>query len=128
MEESILFWKALLMISSILARNYLFKVSNWSKTLRCESCSRLRMKTIERCQWRHFSVFIVNCQHYSSFVLIVEYEQANVCWIHIENVKHFWRKDRVYHTLCCSIFSVKKFISKWHIELQIELIPSQPCG
>ena len=32
------------------ARNYLFKVSNWRAKMRCESCSRLRMKILERCQ------------------------------------------------------------------------------
>ena len=42
------------------------------------------MKTLERCQWRYSSVFIVNCEHTSSFVLIAELEQANVYWVHIE--------------------------------------------
>ena len=42
------------------------------------------MKTLERCQWRHSSAFIVNHEHTSSFVLIVEFERENVCWIHIE--------------------------------------------
>ena len=42
------------------------------------------MKTLERCKWRHSSVFIVNREHISSFVLIVEFEHGNVCWIHIE--------------------------------------------
>ena len=32
------------------ARNYLFKVSNLRAKMRCESCSRLRMKILERCQ------------------------------------------------------------------------------
>ena len=60
------------------------KVSNWRTRIRCESCSRLRMKTLERCQWCHSSVFVVNCKHISSFVLIVEFEQTNVCCVHIE--------------------------------------------
>ena len=42
------------------------------------------MKTLEQCQWRHSSVFIVNREHISSFALIVEFEHGNVCWIHIE--------------------------------------------
>ena len=42
------------------------------------------MKTLERCQWRHSSVFIVNCELISNFVLIVDFEQANVCLVHIE--------------------------------------------
>ena len=31
-------------------RNYLFKVSYWRTKIRCESCSRLRMKILERFQ------------------------------------------------------------------------------
>ena len=63
----------------------------------CENCSRLRMKTLERCQWRHSSVFIVNCEHISSFVLIVEFEQANVCWVHIEKTNTF--EDKIGYML-----------------------------
>ena len=40
-------------ISSVPERNYLFKVSNWSTKIRCSNCSILRMKTLERCRWRH---------------------------------------------------------------------------
>ena len=36
------------------------------------------MKTLERCQWRRSIVFIVDCEHISNFVLIVDFEQANV--------------------------------------------------
>ena len=56
--------------------------------IRCENCSRLRMKTLQRCYWRHPSVFIVNCNHISSFILIVEFEQANFWWGHINLIKH----------------------------------------
>ena len=47
------------MISSVPAMNYPFKVSNWSTKIRCENCSKLRMKTLHWYQWRHSSVFIV---------------------------------------------------------------------
>ena len=48
------------------------------------------MKTLELCQWRNPSAFIVNCEHISSFVLIAEFEQASVCWVHISRaVKSF---------------------------------------
>ena len=71
----------------------------------CENCSRLRMKTIGRCQWHHSSVFIVNCEHISSFVLIVEFEQANVCWVHIENKNTF--EDKIgYIMRYVAVFSV----------------------
>ena len=42
--------------------------------------SRLRMKALDRCQWRHSGVSLVNCEHISRFALIAEFEQANVCW------------------------------------------------
>ena len=58
---------------------------NWSSRKRCENCSRLRMKTLQWCRWRRSSVIIVNCEHISNFVLIVDFEQANVFWVQIEN-------------------------------------------
>ena len=47
------------------------------------------MKTLERFQWLRSSVFIVNCEHISVFVLLVDFEQANVCWVHIEKTNVF---------------------------------------
>ena len=94
------------------ARNYLFKVSNWSTRKRCKNCSKLK-----RCQWRHSNAFIVNCEHISSFVLIVEFEQANVCWSHIEKTNTF--EDKIgYITRYVAVFSVStKFTNKWHLNL-----------
>ena len=40
------------------------------------------MKRIE--QWRRSTFFIVICEHISILVLIVEFGQANVCWVHME--------------------------------------------
>ena len=34
------------------------------------------MKTLYKRQWRRSNVFIVNCEHISNFVLIVDFEQA----------------------------------------------------
>ena len=97
--------------------NYLFKVSNWNTRIKCEKCSRLRMKTLERCQWRRSRAYFVNCKHISDFLIIIGFEQAKVCWVHIE--KHFWRQDQVYHGLCCSNLVSKK---------AFEVIPSQHYG
>ena len=105
MEEKILFWATL------------FDFFFWSTRVRCVNCSRLRMKTVERCQWRRSSVFIVNCEHISNVILIVEFEQANVCWVHFAGFKHFWRQDRVYHALCCRVWT--KFINKEHLNLYL---------
>ena len=46
MEEKILFWEFLFVISFVPARNYLFKVSNLSTRIRCESCLILRMSIL----------------------------------------------------------------------------------
>ena len=56
---------------------------------------RLKMKTLERCQWRRFSILIANCEHISNFVLIVSFEQANVWWVHIEKLNTF--EDRIWY-------------------------------
>ena len=42
------------------AGNYMFKVNNRNTRTRCEICSKLRIKTPERCHWRRSVVFIVN--------------------------------------------------------------------
>ena len=44
------------------------------------------MKTQERFQWRRSSVYIVNCKRISNFYLIIDFEQANVFWVHIEKI------------------------------------------
>ena len=67
------------------------------------------MKTIERCQWRRSSVLIVNCEHTSNFVLIVDFEQTNVCCDNIEKINTF-EEDQVYHALCCVILSVNNLL------------------
>ena len=105
------------MISSVPAMNYLFKGSNWSTRIRFKNCSRLRMKTPERWQRHHSSVFIVNCDRISSFALIVEFEQGNVWWVHIENKNILEDKIR-YIMRYVAVFSVwTKFIDKWHLNL-----------
>ena len=52
------------------------------------------MKTLERCQLHRSSVFIVNSEHISNFLLIIDFEQATVCWVHIENINTFEKKIR----------------------------------
>ena len=77
---------------------------------------RIKIKTLEQCQWRRSSVFIVNCEHISNFF--------SDCWLWTGKClqgsywksKHFWRQDRAYHALCCSILSVNK-INKQHLNL-----------
>ena len=94
-ERKYFFWEGLFVISSVPTSNYLFKVSNWNTIIRHEYCSRLRMKAIvERCQWPRSSVFIVNCEHISNLLLIIDFEQAKVCWVHIKKINTFENKIR----------------------------------
>ena len=105
------------MISCVPAMNYMFKVSNWTTGLRFEICSRLRKKTLERCKWRHSSVFIVDCERNSSFALIVEFEPAKVYWVHIEKTNTS-EENFEYIMPYGAVFSVwTKVINKWHLNL-----------
>ena len=49
---------------------YMFKLHNRNTTTRCEVCSKLTIKTLERRQWLRFGVFIVNFEHISHLVLV----------------------------------------------------------
>ena len=43
------------------------------------------MKIVEVRQQHHSGYFIVKYKHASHFVLNADFEQANVCWVYIEN-------------------------------------------
>ena len=45
------------------AGNYLFKANNRITKTRCEICSKLTIKILERRHWRRSGVFIVNFKH-----------------------------------------------------------------
>ena len=94
-------------VYSVPTRNYLFKFSNWSTRIRCKNCSRLKMKTLERCQWRRSSAYIVNYEHISNFLLIIDFEQAKICCVHVKKINTFEDKIR-YIMLSCSNLSVTK--------------------
>ena len=49
---------------------YMFKVNNRNTRTKCEICSKLTIKTPERCHWRRSDVFIVNFEHISHLVLV----------------------------------------------------------
>ena len=61
---------------------YLFKVNIRNTLIMCEICSRLIIKTPERCHSRRSGVFIVNFEEIShcSGVSIVDFEQVNTSW------------------------------------------------
>ena len=53
-----------------LVRIYMFKVNNRNSRTRCEICSKLTIKTLERHHWRRSGVFIVNFKHLSHLALV----------------------------------------------------------
>ena len=52
------------------AGNYMFKVNNRNSRTRCETCSKLTIKTPERRHCHRSDVFIVNFEHISYLVLV----------------------------------------------------------
>ena len=56
------------------------------------------MKTHERCQWRRTSVYIVNSEYISNPFVIIDFEQARVCWDHVEKIFTF--QDKIRHIMC----------------------------
>ena len=36
-----------------------------------------------------FWCLFVKCEHISNFLLIIDFEQAKVCWVHIEKINTF---------------------------------------
>ena len=58
-----------------------------SKQLKHKNTSwklKIRSKTLKRGQWSRSSVFYFNGEYISNFVPIVDFKQANICWIYIE--------------------------------------------
>ena len=47
-----------------------FKVNNRNTKTRCEICSKLIIKTPQRCHWRRSSVYFVNFEHVSHLFLV----------------------------------------------------------
>ena len=52
------------------AKIYLFKVNNKNTRKKCEICSKLTLKTPERCQRRLSVAFVVNFEHISHLLLM----------------------------------------------------------
>ena len=50
--------------------NSIFKLNNRNTGTKCDICSKLTIKTPDRCQWCRSGVFIVNFEHISHLVLV----------------------------------------------------------
>ena len=70
---------------------YKFKVNNRNTRTRCETSSKLTIKTPEQWQWHHSGVFIVNFEHIS----IVNFERANVGWVN--TLSRSTISEKLYH-------------------------------
>ena len=75
------------------------------------------MNTLERCQWHRSSVFIVDCEHISNFLLIIDLEQAKVCRVHFEKINTFENEIRCIMRQVVVIKVQPKFINKYHWKL-----------
>ena len=100
------------------ANNCLFRDSNWSTKVRCENCSRLKMKKLEQSQWRHYGVLVVNCEHISHFVLIAYFEQANVCWVYTGKINFTLQRfkcEQIFLPDGIWAYTIKTRINQWGI-------------
>ena len=82
-------------------RDFVCDINIPSKELTClgteaqeQGVKSLRMKSLERYQWRRSSVYNVNCEHISNFLLIIDFEQSKFCRVHIEKINTFEDKIR----------------------------------
>ena len=64
------------------------------------------MKPLERWQWHHSSVYIVNCKHISNF-LFIDFEQANVRWGNIEKINTF--EGKIWYIMRYVVVYVYRF-------------------
>ena len=58
-------------LAIIQANISLIKASNRSTNKKCETCSKLTIKTSERCPWRQSRAFIFNLEHISPIFLVL---------------------------------------------------------
>ena len=78
------------------SRHLLLKVINRNSRTRFEICSKLTIRTPERCHWRPLDVFIVNFEHISHLVLVVLLLTLNNCLLGRRNSRiivcerHLW--------------------------------------
>ena len=62
--------------------------------------------------WRLSSVYIVNCKHISNILVIIDFEKANVFWVHNEKINTFEGKIRYIMRYVVLIYVWPKFINK----------------
>ena len=73
--------QSILHVKVYLAGFYLLKVKNRNTRTRCKICSKLTIKTPERCQWHRSGVLIVNFEHVSQLVLVFLFLVSFYCYL-----------------------------------------------
>ena len=74
---------------------YLLNVNNRNTGTRCEICSKLTIKTRERCHWRRSGVLIVNFEHISLLVLVFLLLTLNIKLPAGIGILAYWNIERV---------------------------------
>ena len=62
----------------------MYKVNTRNSRKRCGICSKLTIKTPERCNWRRSGVFIVSFEHYFTlfpWASIIDFKPVNFSWV-----------------------------------------------
>ena len=85
---------------SFVARTYLFKFSNLSTRIRCESCSILRMSMLTIFNIKDVNGVVL----VSLFQTFVDFEQPNVCLVNIEKANIF--EGQIGHIMRYVLFKV----------------------
>ena len=105
----------------------MLEVSNRNTRTRCETCSKLTIKALERRQQRCSGVFIVNFEHISHLVLVILLLTLNVLLQagyevlltekHVQGslvVKFKWIISKFFHglNLACQLYAMTNNLSK----------------
>ena len=89
-----------------------------------ENCSILRKKTLGKYQSCCSSVYIVKCKYISNCLLIVDFEQANVFWVHTEKINTFEEKIKYITRYIVVIY--QHFSTKIYQQITFEVINENP--
>ena len=96
----------------------MFKVDNKNTRKTCEICSKLTIRTPERCYWHRFGLFIVNFEHISHSALVfllltlskqMPAGQTYTCWNWLD--KKFYLKWLHYLPRSCVFLLVSSLHS-----------------
>ena len=109
----------------------MFKVNNRNNRTRCEKWSTLTIKAPQQHQWRRSGVFIVNFEHISHLVSIVNFEQVNASWEITKHVQVIWIRGRnvaTSNTIHSKITWVSLLRLIWDKVLRLKFIPRKVAG